>query len=107
MNRLHLRLYVDESHLINDIPLYEWILHQAQEIGIEGGTVFRSIASFGETQKIHEEHFFEMWTALTVEVSLVITPDQKERLFDLLKSHDIRVFYLLSEVECGHTMEEQ
>lgn len=107
MKRLHLRLYLYESHQINDIPLYEWILHKAQEIGIEGGTVFRSIASFGETLKIHEEHFFEMWEALTVEVSLVITPDQKESLFQLLKSNNIRAFYLLSEVECGHTMENQ
>jgi len=107
MNRLHLRLYLYESHLINDIPLYEWILHKAQEIGIEGGTVFRSIASFGKHQEIHEEHFFEMWAALAVEVSLVITPDQKERLFQLLESNDIRAFYLLSEVECGYTMENR
>lgn len=103
MNRFHLRIFVYESQKIDEIPVYEWLLQSANAMGIEGGTVFRSIASFGKSRIVHEEHFFEFGADLTLEVSLVITNEQKKQFIELLKTHEVRSFFIISEVECGYT----
>ena len=103
MSNQHLRLYVYEAQLKDDIPLYEWLLSHAKQLGIKGGTVFRSIASFGYNQVVHEEHFFEMGADLAVEVSFIVTQTESDKMITLLKENHIRAFYLISEVRSGYT----
>jgi uncharacterized protein len=103
MKTEHLRLYIYESQMQEGIPLYEWLLEKAKSLGIQGGTAFRSIAGFGKSQIVHEEHFFELGADLTIEVAFVLPPKQSEFFLAELSKRGIHVFYIRSEVECGYT----
>jgi Uncharacterized conserved protein len=48
--------------------LSEWLLEQAKQHGLGGGSVFRAIAGFGRHGVLHEEQFFELADDLPVKV---------------------------------------
>lgn len=65
MQGTFLKLYVSETQryhrgILPGSLLYEWILQQAQAIGIPGGSALRALAGFGRHGQLHEQHFFEL-----------------------------------------------
>lgn len=101
MQGICLKLFVSESRLHNGILLYEWLLEQAREMGVLGGTAFRAIAGFGRHGRLHEEAFFELAGELPVEIEFLLNEKQAERLLDLLKSENLRLFYVKHSAEYG------
>ncbi|MBU1689187.1 MAG: DUF190 domain-containing protein [Gammaproteobacteria bacterium] len=101
MQGICLKLFVSESRLHNGIPLYEWLLEQAKKMGVLGGTAFRAIAGFGRHGRLHEEAFFELAGELPVEIEFMVSEEQSERLLDLLKSENLRLFYAKLPAEYG------
>jgi uncharacterized protein len=63
-----LRFYVHEGQRFERRPLWEWLLEQANSLGIRGGSAFRAMAGFGRHHVLHESTFFELAGTLTVEV---------------------------------------
>src|SRR5207249_4012212 len=96
-----LRFYVHENRKHAHISLYEWLLEQAQAIGIHGGSAFRAIAGFGRHGVLHEEHFFELAANMTVEVEFVVNEDEAEAMLALLKKEHISIFYARVPAEFG------
>ncbi len=88
-----LRFYLHENQRHHGILLWDWLLQQANKIGIRGGSAFRSMAGFGRHHHLHEDHFFELAGTLTVEVEFIVTPDEAKRLLALIHQEKIRVFY--------------
>ena len=101
MNGTLLRLYVHENRRHHRVLLYDWLLAQAKDLGIRGGSAFRSIAGFGRHGIVHEERFFELAGELVVEVELAVTNDEARRLLARIREEGIDLFYVLTPVEFG------
>jgi PII-like signaling protein len=93
MNGSFLRFYVHENQQHRRILLWEWLLEQANKMGIRGGSAFRAMAGFGRHHHLHEDHFFELAGTLTVEVEFIVTDEEAQRLLDLIRQEKVRVFY--------------
>src|SRR6266576_148313 len=96
-----LRFYVHESRKHRHILLYEWLLEQAKKIGIHGGSTFRAIAGFGRHGVIHQEHFFELASDLTVEIDFAITDLEADALLSLIRREGISIFYARIPIDFG------
>lgn len=96
-----LRFYVHENRKHRRRLLYEWLLDQAKQLGIHGGSAFRAIAGFGRHGVLHEEHFFELAGDLTVEIDFAVSDDDAQRLIDRLAAERISIFYVRIPIEYG------
>lgn len=93
MNGSFLRFYVHEGHRHNHHLVWEWLLQQANKLGIRGGSAFRAMAGFGRHHMLHEARFVELAGELTVEVEFIVTDDEARRLLALIHRERIRLFY--------------
>lgn len=101
MQGTYLKFYVHENRKHHHVLIYEWLLKQAKDIGIEGGSAFRSIAGFGRHGVLHEEHFFELAGDLVVEVVFVASGEQAERFLALIRAEKLSLFYVRMPIEYG------
>jgi len=92
MDGSFLRFYVHEDHRHDGHLVWEWLLEQANKLGVRGGSAFRAMAGFGRHHMLHEARFFEV-AGLTVEVEFIVTDEEAERLLQLLRKQKIRLFY--------------
>ncbi len=88
-----LRFYVHEGQRHEHVLLWEWLLQEANKMGIRGGSAFRAMAGFGRHHVLHEDHFFELGGSLTVEVEFIVNQDEAQRLLQLLQQEKVRAFY--------------
>lgn len=96
-----LRFYVHENRRHRHALLYDWLLEQARELGINGGSAFRAIAGFGRHGILHEEHFFELAGDVTVQVELAVSDDEAERMLARIREEGIAIFYIRIPIEYG------
>lgn len=101
MQGVYLKFYVQEKRRHHGILAYEWLLEQAQKLGIHGGSAFRAIAGYGRHGRLHEEHFFELAGDLSVEVGFALTEDEAQRLLAHLAGEKLRMFYIKLPLEMG------
>jgi PII-like signaling protein len=88
-----LRFYVHEGQRHHGRPVWEWLLEQANGLGIRGGSAFRAMAGFGRHHVLHESNFFELAGTLTVEVEFIVSDDEAKRLLERVHAERIRLFY--------------
>lgn len=79
-----LRIFVGESDKHDGMPLYEWIVHQARELGLAGATVVRGIEGFGRTSRIHTAKILRLSEDLPMVIEIVDAPAKIERFIDLI-----------------------
>ena len=101
MNGCFLKFYVAENRRHHHLLAYEWLLEEAQRLGLQGGSAFRALAGFGRQGRLHEEYFFELAGDLPVEVSFVTTPEEADRFLGRLKGEGLNLFYLRVPVDYG------
>lgn len=99
MNQL--TFYVTEKQLHAGVPLYEWLLEEARELGILGGSAFRAIAGFGRHGRLREETFFELAGELAVQVEFIVDDKLAEQMLQRVHSQSLNIFYVRSKVESG------
>ncbi|MET5115859.1 DUF190 domain-containing protein, partial [Burkholderia pseudomallei] len=63
-------------------PLWEWLLEEANRMGLAGGSAVRAMAGFGQHRVLHEARFFELQGSLALAVEFVVTDDEALRLFE-------------------------
>ena len=88
-----LRFYVDEKQRHGGVLLWEWLLEQANQLGVQGGSAFRAIAGFGRHHAVHEDRFFELAGSVGIEVEFIAGDEQIAQLIELVAREKIRVFY--------------
>lgn len=88
-----LRFYVHEGHRLHGRLVWEWLLEQANRLGIRGGSAFRAMAGFGRNHVLHESRFFELAGTLTVEVEFIVSDEEAQQLLKLVEEQKIRLFY--------------
>lgn len=100
---VQLQFYFPEGTRHRHVLLHEWLLAQARDCGIKGGSVFRAIAGYGRHGRMHYGHFFEMAGELPLEARFVTTEALADRLLALLQREQVSVFYVRTPVEYGWT----
>jgi len=95
-----LRFYVPEDHRHHGHLVWQWLLEQANKLGVRGGSAFRAMAGFGRHHLLHEARFFEL-AGLTVEVEFIVTDQEAGQLLELLSKEKIRLFYARSPARFG------
>jgi PII-like signaling protein len=95
------RFYVHESDRHKGRLTWEWLLEQANRLGVRGGSAFRAMAGFGRHHVLHENHFFELAGTLTVEVEFIVTDEEARQLVELLRGEKVRLFYALTPARFG------
>jgi uncharacterized protein len=93
MDGSFLRFYVHEDHRHHGHLVWEWLLEQANKLGIRGGSAFKAMAGFGRHHMLHEARFFELAGTLTVEVEFIVTDEEVRKLLECLHKEKIRLFY--------------
>jgi PII-like signaling protein len=88
-----LRFYVHENQRVHGRPVWEWLLEEANRMGLSGGSAFRAMAGFGRHHHLHEDHFFELAGTLTIEVQFVVADDDAARLLALVGGEKLKLFY--------------
>ncbi|MGA8147530.1 MAG: DUF190 domain-containing protein [Gallionellaceae bacterium] len=101
MEGTFLRIYVHEGQRRHGVLVWEWLLEQANHLGIRGGSAFRAMAGFGRHHHLHEDHFFELAGTLTVEIEFIATEDEAQKLLDLIHQEQIRIFYAFIPARFG------
>jgi uncharacterized protein len=87
-----LRFYVHQGHRVHHGVVWEWLLIQANKMGIRGGSAFRAMAGFGRHHKLVESRLFDN-SSQVIEVEFVVTDDEAQRLLDLLHREKVSLFY--------------
>jgi PII-like signaling protein len=100
MDGSFLRFYIPEDHRHHGHLVWQWLLEQANKLGVRGGSAFRAMAGFGRHHLLHEARFFEL-AGLTVEVEFIVTDQEAGQLLELLSKEKIRLFYAQSPARFG------
>lgn len=90
----------DRSH--RGKPLGAWLVEEVRRLGIGGATLIAASEGFGQHRKIHAAHFFEL-ADQPLEVTMVVSADDAERVFARLVEEGIDIFYAKTPVEFGMT----
>lgn len=93
--------YVAENQLREGKPVYEWLLEEARELGILGGSAFRAIAGFGRHGRLHEETFFELAGDLAVKVEFILDDKLAEQILQRVHAQNLNIFYVRHKVQSG------
>ncbi len=101
MDGSFLRFYVHENERLHGQLAWEWLLKQANGLGIRGGSAFRAIAGFGRHHVLHEERFFELAGTVTVEVEFIVTDDEARELLERVTREGLRAFYARTPAHFG------
>jgi len=96
-----LRFYVHENQRHGRRLLWEWLLEQANALGIRGGSAFRAMAGFGRHHVLHERTFFELAGTLTIEVEFLVTDEEARQLLALVQGTGMRLFYASVPAQFG------
>lgn len=105
MQGCFLKFYVAENRRHHHKLAYEWLLEEAQKLGLKGGSAFRAVAGFGRHGRLHEEHFFELAGDVPVEIGFVVSEEEADALIAHIKQQGLNLFYLRVPVEFGFTNE--
>ena len=101
MKGTFLRFYVEEKQRHHGVLLWEWLLEQANALGIRGGTAFRAIGGFGRHHALHESRFFELAGDVGVEVEFITNDEEIRTLLALIAQEKIRIFYASIPAQFG------
>ena len=88
-----LRFYFREGDRRGSAIAWEWLLREANRMGIRGGSAFRAMAGFGHHHVLHESSFFELAGSLAVEVEFIVTEDEAAKLLAMVENEGIRAIY--------------
>jgi len=103
MNDSLLRFYVHESDHHRHRPVWQWLLEQANTLGVRGGSAFRATAGFGRDHQFHQQSFFELAGTQTVEIEFIVTEDEAQQLLALLQQEKLQLFFAQIPARFGMT----
>jgi PII-like signaling protein len=92
--------FSNQDHKHHGKPVSEWILEQAQKMGVRGATLLNATEGFGRHGRIHSAHFFDL-SDQPQEVVLAVTAEEADKLFEKINEQEIKVFYTKTKIEFG------
>ncbi|HET7924387.1 MAG TPA: DUF190 domain-containing protein [Rhodanobacteraceae bacterium] len=101
MKGYSLRFYMHENQRHRGVPLYEWLLSQAKQRHVAGGSAFRAIAGYGRHGVMSEQRFFELAGQQTVLVEFIVSEGEADELLRLVREDGAVLFYARFPAEFG------
>ncbi len=102
MKGYQLTFFTQQDRQHNHAPLGEWLLQAAMKLGIGGATLIVATEGFGHDRRLHAAHFFEL-ADQPIEVTMAVSEQQAERMFEYLEQESVKVFYVKTPIEFGVT----
>lgn len=106
MNGFQVTFFTNQDKRHHGKPLGDWLVHLAQEMGLHGATLVGAGEGFGHHKRLHSAHFIEL-ADQPLEVIMVLTQEEAERLFARLAQEKLHIFYVKSPVEFGTAGEDE
>lgn len=100
---VQLTFFVAENQRHGGQPVYQWLLRQAADLGLPGGSAMRAVAGFGRHRMLHEAHFYELTGELPMEVMFMADREQAQRLVDVVAAAGLALIYCLVPAQSGIT----
>ncbi|PPE66402.1 DUF190 domain-containing protein [Caldimonas caldifontis] len=100
MKGYQVTFFTGESRRHGHVPMGRWLVEAVQSLGIRGATLNTGVQGIGRDGKLHSAHFFDL-ADQPVEVMVVVSEADGERLFSLLEREEANVFYVKTPVEFG------
>lgn len=100
MKGFQLEFFLEQNKRHGHVALWEWLLETARSRGIRGATVFMGTMGYGAHRRLHAAHFLEM-ADQPVQVTMVVTEEEADRLFVLLQEEKVHLFFVKLPVEFG------
>ena len=100
MNGYQVTFFTQQDRRNHGLPLADWLIKAARDLGIAGGTVLAASEGLGHDKHLHSAHFFEL-ADQPVEVTFALSEAEVSALFALLAQENIRLFYTKVPVEYG------
>ncbi len=79
-----LRIFIGENDKHEGLPLYEWIVRQAQENGLAGATVLRGLEGYGAHSRLHKAKILRLSSDLPLVVEIVDTEEKIQSFLPLI-----------------------
>ena len=105
MNAVCLRFYALEKRKLHGVHVHDWLLREAEKLGLSGGTALRASAGFGHHHVLHEDRFFELAGEMPVEVEFITDAAGADRMLARVREASLAIFYVRFPVESGWTRE--
>jgi len=77
-----LRIYIDNDDTIDKEPLWQYLVHQAKQFGINGATVFKGVAGMGAHSELHTFEVLALSQKLPVIVEIIDDEDKIDRFLE-------------------------
>jgi PII-like signaling protein len=100
MKGYQVTFFTEQNHRYGHQVLHEWLLYLARSMGIQGATCVIGAEGFGRSGKMHLAHFFSL-AEQPVEVTMAMSEEQTQALFERLNQEAVDIFYVKSTVEYG------
>jgi PII-like signaling protein len=84
------------------VSVANWIIEKAKQLGIRGATLLSGHEGFGHDGRYHSESIFDLEDR-PLQVVLVLTHDECERLFSAIEQKQLSVFFTKTATEFGLT----
>jgi PII-like signaling protein len=104
MKGFQLTFFTQQDRTQDGQPLGDWLVAEACRLGIGGATLVMAAEGFGHHRRIHAARFFEL-ADQPVEVTMAVTEEESERVFERLRKAGIKIFYVKTPIEFGTTGE--
>jgi PII-like signaling protein len=97
-----LQVFVSEASRHHGKLTYEWLLDAAQQLGVSGGSAFRSVAGFGRHGR-HDAGFFELAGDLPVVVEFFVEEAMADQVLKAVAEAGLQLVYAKLPAEIGVT----
>ena len=104
MQGFQITFFTQQGRRHGGTPLAEWLLLEAQKLGLHGATLAGAGEGFGRDGKLHSAHFLEL-ADQPMEVTMAVSEDDAQRLFAHLRDEKVNVFYVKAAIEFGMSAE--
>jgi hypothetical protein len=100
MNGYMLAFYVHENHKHNGVLTWQWLLQEAQKLGVGGGTAYQASAGYGRHRVLHIDQFFGAGV-ICIKIEFLVSATEKARLVELLAREKMDLFFSESDARFG------
>ena len=100
MDGYQITFFAQEGRRHGMTPLGEWLIELAKELHLRGATLITATEGIGHSGRIRSAHFFELIDR-PIEVVIIATAGEAEKLFARLRSEKVRLFYVKAPIEFG------
>lgn len=104
MQGYQLTFFTQQDRKHGHMPLGDWLVEAARQLGIGGATLIAATEGYGHGHKLHSAHFFEL-ADQPIEVTMALSAQEAERLFQRLREEKINIFFVKTPIEFGMTGE--